>query len=71
MDNTPKSKHDGQKSLTIWAPEDLITKLDDHLDKLAAQHAPGRFSRQGWVLALVRRELAAVGAQPAAEAVRS
>lgn len=63
MTDRPQTK---EWSITIWASEELLGQIDQHLAQLAVQHAPGRFSRQGWLLSLVRRELATATPEGAA-----
>lgn len=71
MSDTKRAHHTGQKCITIWAPRDLAAELEAHLSAQVAGMSGAKASRQGWLLDLIRRELAAVRAAIATERDRS
>jgi len=48
----------GRHPVTLWVPDPLLARLDERIERLAGQVLGGRVSRQGWLLALLARELA-------------
>lgn len=58
------------RHVTVWLPNEQVTAMDSYIAREVARVPGARVSRHSWLAALVARELAAVGAQPA-EAVRS
>lgn len=64
MDPAPTTKprkHAKEKSLTVWIPRDLAAELDARLATHVAGRPGIRPSRQGFVVAAIRR---ALDAQP-------
>lgn len=60
-DPAPKTKHAGERCVTIWIPKSLADELDTHLARQVAGLVGVRPSRQAFLVALVRRALAAEG----------
>ncbi len=59
----PQKKHAKEKSITVWIPRELAGELDARLAKQVAGQPGIRPSRQGFVVAAIRR---ALDAQPCA-----
>jgi hypothetical protein len=60
-DPATKTKHEAQRNVTFWMQADELARLDNHLADQCAGKPGVRPSRQGFLLDLVRRELAQTG----------
>ena len=68
MTTQPRKKHASEISISTWLPQDLALELDNFLTEQAAGRIGVRPSRQAFILAAIRAQLAHARAE---QAVRS